>query len=66
MLFRRAVLGFKVPEVEAYIQELKEKLEEKGKAIKELENRVMNLEFDKGDLEAELNVYREILQSRNK
>lgn len=66
MLFRRAVLGFKVPEVEAYIQELKEKLEEKDKAIKELENRVMNLEFDKGDLEAELNVYREILQSRNK
>ena len=66
MLFRRAVLGFKVPEVEAYIQELKEKIEEKDKAIKELENRVMNLEFDKGDLEAELNVYREILQSRNK
>lgn len=66
MLFRRAVLGFKVPEVEAYIQELKEKLEEKDKAIKELENRVMNLEFDKGDLEAELNVYKEILQSRNK
>ena len=66
MLFRRAVPGFKIPEVEAYIQELKEKLEEKDKAIKELENRVMNLEFDKGDLEAELNVYREILQSRNK
>lgn len=34
MLFRRAVLGFKVPEVEAYIQELKEKLEEKDKAKK--------------------------------
>ncbi|MDD5904998.1 MAG: hypothetical protein PUC64_08615 [Clostridium sp.] len=64
MLFRRAVLGFKAPEVEAYIQELKEKLEEKDKTIKELENRVMNLEFDKDDLEAELNVYKTIHMSR--
>ena len=66
MLFRRAVLGFKVPEVEAYIQELKGQLEEKDKTIKELENQVMSLEFDKDDLAAELKVCREILQSRSK
>ena len=66
MLFRRAVLGIKVPEVEAYIQELKGQLEEKDRTIKELESRIMRLEFDKDDLEAELKVCREILQSRNK
>jgi len=58
-------LGLKVPEVEAYIQELKGQLEEKDRTIKELESRIMRLEFDKDDLEAELKVCREILQSRN-
>lgn len=59
-------MGLKVPEVEAYIQELKGQLEEKDRTIKELESRIMRLEFDKDDLEAELKVCREILQSRNK
>lgn len=58
-------MGLKVPEVEAYIQELKGQLEEKDRTIKELESRIMRLEFDKDDLEAELKVCREILQSRN-
>lgn len=59
-------MGLKVPEVEACIQELKGQLEEKDRTIKELESRIMRLEFDKDDLEAELKVCREILQSRNK
>ena len=59
-------MGLKVPEVEAYIQELKGQLEEKDRTIKELESRIMRLEFDKDDLEAELKVCREILKSRNK
>ena len=58
-------MGLKVPEAEAYIQELKGQLEEKDRTIKELESRIMRLEFDKDDLEAELKVCREILQSRN-
>ena len=49
-------MGLKVPEVEAYIQELKGQLEEKDRTIKELESRIMRLEFDKDDLEAELKV----------
>ena len=57
-------MGLKVPEVEAYIQELKGQIEEKDKTIKALENRIMRLEFDKDDLAAELNVYKTIHLSR--
>lgn len=53
-----------MPEVEAYIQELKGQLDERDKTIKELERRIERLEFDKDDLEAELKVYKEIHLSR--
>lgn len=59
-------MGLKVSEVEDYIRELKDQIEEKDKTIKELESRIMRLEFDKDDLVVELKVCREILQSRNK
>lgn len=65
MIFRRALLGLKASEVELHVQGLEAQLNEKDRTIKELEHRIMRLEFDKDDLEAELKVCREILQSRN-
>ncbi len=57
-------MGLKVSEVEAYIQESKDQIEEKDKTIKELENRIRRLEFDKDDLATELNVYKMIHASK--
>ena len=64
MTFKRVVLGLSPHEVNLCIQGLQDQIEEKDKTIKEMENRIMRLEFDKDDLEAELNVYKTIHQSR--
>lgn len=64
MTFKRVVLGLSPHEVNLCIQGLQDLLAEKDKTIKELENRIMRLEFDKDDLEAELNVYKTIQLSR--
>ena len=64
MVFRRALLGLNVNEVEACIHRLEDLLAEKDKTIKELERRIDRLKFDKDDLEAELNVYKAIHLSR--
>lgn len=60
------MLGLNASEVELHIQGLEAQLNEKDRTIKELEHRIMRLEFDKDDLAAELRVCREILQSRSK
>lgn len=64
MIFKRVVLGLSPHEVNLCIQGLQDQIEEKDKTSKEMENRIMRLEFDKDDLEAELNVYKTIHQSR--
>lgn len=64
MVFRRALLGLNANEVESCIRNLEDRLAEKDKTIKELERRIDRLKFDKDDLEAELNVYKAIHQSR--
>ncbi len=58
------MLGLNANEVEGYIHRLEDLLAEKDKTIKELERRIDRLKFDKDDLEAELNVYKTIHQSR--
>lgn len=59
------MLGLNANEVELHIQGLEGQLADKDNVIKELKHRIMQLEFDKEDLAAELKVCREILQSRN-
>lgn len=57
-------MGLSPHEVNLCIQGLQDQLAEKDKTIKELERRIDRLEFDKDDLEAELNVYKTIHASK--
>lgn len=57
-------MGLNASEVESCIHRLEDQLAEKDKTIKELERKIMRLEFDKDDLEAVLKVYKTIHLSR--
>lgn len=64
MVFKRSLLGLSASEVESCIQSLEDQLAEKDKTIKELERKIVRLEFDKDDLATELKVYKTIHQNR--
>lgn len=64
MVFKRSLFGLSASEVKSCIQSLEDQLAEKDKTIKELERKIVRLEFDKDDLATELKVYKAIHLNR--
>lgn len=60
MKFRRALLGYSQPEVDAYIGQIQNTLSSKDAMIGHLNQKIRQLEYDVDGLEVRISIYEEL------